>query len=838
MYLTEAINIINNYFNDNPVSKSLKITLYKEGLTPQIEQNELFLYYIKDEAGYGVGLLNLNTDDVPNEILKQLQTPKYLQKTGFELKSFNVNNLKKIFNDVLFLNKIFDVDVEKVFKGENNIKKENIINKRKIIKKELINFEKEIKFKEYLISRGIINFDKIKYYKIITKNDFGEEETGYYQPTTGPYSFAGYILKNNNFEKDKIGFDLPTIYKNNSNITIISEGQMDSFSYMKNNENLLINNGINISSSYIKNVKEIINKKNKILFLLDRDIAGLKHILNTFVKIDYSFYESFQKELKKLHYNIQLKIKKFINTDMFQNFLKEYQQYENTHPLKRKKLKINFQTYSTFNSNQVFQKHLKAGNFDFTVDKESINLNENYLLILLFQKQFKIPYNYFIEDEILKEYSNNIKQIIENKLKINIDIKYPKYGKDFNEELLFYLKELDNQINPDNTIFGKSNKKINILSNEEIKNIKQDNKIEYIKQLKKIIFSKDLFNKNLIINLNNQTEIKKEKTYENKALIYENKYMVYGIDETAMGNYAGPVIATITSADKKSIKNKLINDLNNDITFQNFINNIDNKQIKEKLKNIEININNISYKDLYFINKLNNVPKSLKNIYNFKLITDSKKLTRKQIKQINELINYLKENKLIKSKTIIKKCNEHKKVKQIQKEIFKELIQLPQPLTKEQKEKIQNSIEKRDKIIVIDGQNIGIDIKNNKIPIIFEPKADLNYFSVSLSSIIAKQEEINYIENISKKIETMIPNYLKNEEKEIINNYILNLRNSNAYGTENHINNLKKVIEINKKIPVIINYLKQVYRKNEIINELFNYIEEKTIIYNKKILSK
>jgi len=143
--------------------------------------------------------------------------------------------------------------------------------------------------------------------------------------------------------------------------------------------------------------------------------------------------------------------------------------------------------------------------------------------------------------------------------------------------------------------------------------------------------------------------------------------MVYGIDETAMGNYAGPVIATITSADKKSIKNKLINDLNNDITFQNFINNIDNKQIKEKLKNIEININNISYKDLYFINKLNNVPKSLKNIYNFKLITDSKKLTRKQIKQINELINYLKENKLIKSKTIIKKCNEHKKVKQITK---------------------------------------------------------------------------------------------------------------------------------------------------------------------------
>jgi len=43
-----------------------------------------------------------------------------------ELKSFNVNNLKKIL---------------KVFKGENNIKKENIINKRKIIKKELINFK-------------------------------------------------------------------------------------------------------------------------------------------------------------------------------------------------------------------------------------------------------------------------------------------------------------------------------------------------------------------------------------------------------------------------------------------------------------------------------------------------------------------------------------------------------------------------------------------------------------------------------------------------------------------------------------------------------------------------
>lgn len=842
-------------------------------------------YYTKQDASFGN--LNYNIDNLTDNEKNKLELYRLIEKKkGLNSVTFlNKKELIFLFNDVLVMNGMDTLDVNKILLEEENLQKDKTTfqeNDEKITETKKIIYNDEKDFELYLLKRGI---DPNKHFyisslfkKIETTNSYNEKQNYYGIECVYRNSFDGYKLPF--IEKAKIGFNSPTIINNNSKILYVSEGKFDLFEKYKNQKNidLLINNGINYSKFYFETLQD--KKYEKIKFLIDKDIPGIIFFMETIAKLNAKNEEIntfIEKQFILLNKKLLTILKDFSETEDFINFYETIKKVKKYNPIKRKSAVEEVKLLSLIDGNQFFEKYDTTRGFNIEIE-ENNKVIDTYHLILLFNEIFKLDKNFFLNSEIIKNHLDNLKPYLNN-----IDFEISEKTKDFNDETQIKISILDFYIQNENVkkqdiyIRNNINYKYNFnlsfeINREEFKNLKNDNINDYYKKINLLFEKIKIFDIEYINNIQYNIDIEKinsielENNSNEKELdkTIENDYNVYGIDEAGMGTSIGPLFTTIVYANQEDIKNYLLNELNN-LDFRNTIDNFNSYErkilnnLEEKILNNEIedfkqNFEKILKKNIF--NNLNSI-KPLYNLYCYSLINDSKKIDNEDILKLKDFIKELSDMSLIKFNLSISNVQYHDKIKDIQKKEFKNLISIPEKIGEDNKNKLIRNKEKlenieilsiknkivlnlinnflsKDKLIIIDGIDVlNKDYNREDIKIHFEPKADSKYFQVSLASIVSKSEQISFIKNLCLEIEKISDKIVNKETKDLITKFKNEINNNNGYFTERHKKVLIEICE-NKNIPEdLINLIKENYRINKATEPLLSNLKIQNLKNNK-----
>jgi ribonuclease HII len=211
------------------------------------------------------------------------------------------------------------------------------------------------------------------------------------------------------------------------------------------------------------------------------------------------------------------------------------------------------------------------------------------------------------------------------------------------------------------------------------------------------------------------------------------------------------------------------------------------------------------------------------------------------------------------------KVDYHYDIKKVQKEGFIALSEIPQKVNDELKTKLISSKDKieklqeekgilslknryilefiddslsKNKMVVIDGDDLLKELKREDIKIHFEPKADSKYSQVSLASIFSKAKQLEGIEKNVLELTSYVSKIKNTKLKSTLENLIHEIKNSKGYLTPKHIKTLEKVSDIETIPENIVSYLENIYRKNEKTTPLFKKISKnlKNISDNEIIL--
>jgi len=851
-------------------------------------------YYTKKDSSFGN--LNYSVENLTDEEKKRLELYKILEKKkGLSTVTFlTKKELIYLFNDILIMNGLNNYDVNKILLEEDDIIKDknSFQEEEKIVSVKELDIEKEKDFNLYLLKRGI---DPKKHPKIvslfktiITKKTY-ENEANTYIGINGFYknSFDGYKLPT--LEKAKIGFNSPTFISNDGRELYISEGKFDTFHFFKKNNyvDYLINNGIN----YSKFLFEVLDKKRyeKINFVVDKDIPGIIFYLETLQKLTRS--ESIQNEIEKgfvlLNKKLLTILKDFSETAVFQEKLKILNDFKNSNPLKRKKDSEGKRLLSLTEGNTYFEKYDSSKGFDILIEENNQLLDTHHLMMVLTDMVQTHKYS-FLHKDILEPELKKITDMFEGK----IDFLLSEKTKDFNDETQLKIKILDKCIQE------KSEKGILLLNsgaeciysstlklsdlNYDIINTLRNNSLKFYEKMNEFL---DTIEIDYSINHSIGFEIDKEKinsieldSYSSKELEETdlNNYMVYGIDEAGMGTAIGSLHMTLVYADKERIENHLLHDIHSNLMYQNAVNelgdfekniikNLENylleKNVPDFIKEFETMKKNRIFKD----SENSWILKPLENLYLFYKINDSKQLDNELILKISELMEELEKLSLLKKEYKDIKVDYHYDIKKVQKEGFIALSEIPQKVNDELKTKLISSKDKieklqeekgilslknryilefiddslsKNKMVVIDGDDLLKELKREDIKIHFEPKADSKYFQVSLASIFSKAKQLEGIEKNVLELTSYVSKIKNTKLKSTLENLIHEIKNSKGYLTPKHIKTLEKVSDIETIPENIVSYLENIYRKNEKTTPLFKKISKnlKNISDNEIIL--
>ena len=442
----------------------------------------------------------------------------------------------------------------------------------------------------------------------------------------------------------------------------------------------------------------------------------------------------------------------------------------------------------------------------------------------------------------------DINSIINAKTKLieNIQSIRQKKIKNDNENELLEITNLENSIDDNNH---------NLINSELSLNKNKEQKKELLKK-------KYILDKNFEIELsktekfnNDIIDIKKKIKY-NKKLLIDNSQSIKNIKENT----------------EKELKNL-------EIENNNFI-----KSNKEKLYNMLNNINEFKNKNVYdnnrLINKINKNQEVIKYYYNLNIKDYDKKLDNR-FKNVNNLINFLKQKNNLKNKKklnnkILKELyfkleGENEKLLLENERYFlqknKNIMMLKEELNKnnitkkiyfekiKELENDTNYINNKNKIILnnqkignLEKENIFLENETNINNKIFISK--INYYDYKYKNLINKFRNENLELNYKLELNFLKSNNLQNDFYIINNKLNNNTIIKNKY-FENKINDLKntknKDIEIYIKKNNIINlkireYHEQIYILSNILKKIpLNYelrkqqISDKISIINKKI---
>ena len=442
----------------------------------------------------------------------------------------------------------------------------------------------------------------------------------------------------------------------------------------------------------------------------------------------------------------------------------------------------------------------------------------------------------------------DINSIINAKTKLieNIQSIRQKKIKNDNENELLEITNLENSIDDNNH---------NLINSELSLNKNKEQKKELLKK-------KYILDKNFEIELsktekfNNDIIDIKNKIKYNKKLLIDNSQSIKNIKENT----------------EKELKNL-------EIENNNFI-----KSNKEKLYNMLNNINEFKNKNVYdnnrLINKINKNQEVIKYYYNLNIKDYDKKLDNR-FKNVNNLINFLKQKNNLKNKKklnnkILKELyfkleGENEKLLLENERYFlqknKNIMMLKEELNKnnitkkiyfekiKELENDTNYINNKNKIILnnqkignLEKENIFLENETNINNKIFISK--INYYDYKYKNLINKFRNENLELNYKLELNFLKSNNLQNDFYIINNKLNNNTIIKNKY-FENKINDLKntknKDIEIYIKKNNIINlkireYHEQIYILSNILKKIpLNYelrkqqISDKISIINKKI---
>ena len=442
----------------------------------------------------------------------------------------------------------------------------------------------------------------------------------------------------------------------------------------------------------------------------------------------------------------------------------------------------------------------------------------------------------------------DINSIINAKTKLieNIQSIRQKKIKNDNENELLEITNLENSIDDNNH---------NLINSELSLNKNKEQKKELLKK-------KYILDKNFEIELsktekfNNDIIDIKNKIKYNKKLLIDNSQSIKNIKENT----------------EKELKNL-------EIENNNFI-----KSNKEKLYNMLNNINEFKNKNVYdnnrLINKINKNQEVIKYYYNLNIKDYDKKLDNR-FKNVNNLINFLKQKNNLKNKKklnnkILKELyfkleGENEKLLLENERYFlqknKNIMMLKEELNKnnitkkiyfekiKELENDTNYINNKNKIILnnnkiknLEKENIFLENETNINNKIFISK--INYYDYKYKNLINKFRNENLELNYKLELNFLKSNNLQNDFYIINNKLNNNTIIKNKY-FENKINdfikNKNKDIEIYIKKNNIINlkireYHEQIYILSNILKKIpLNYelrkqqISDKISIINKKI---
>lgn len=858
MEFRQALENVTTYLDKENLFYPLIITEYREGMIPQTEHNEIFLYYINNAGTMGQGLFNRV---IPQGLDIDKRELKFKSKSHLEMQTFNVYTLEMILNDVLIINGIYNVDAKKIIQGNDDIskfvaKKEKEI--KKVTKLNTLDDDVSNKFKEYLYSHGIV--DTTPYFKVEFVDELNKKQVGFYIDTTTYNTYAGFLYNptTNTFQKDKVNGDSPTIsIKDNELGIIIGEGQKDVFSLINENSSFIINNGIYGHKKTIENLMPYVESQKGIVFLVDKDLAGVYFIYET---LDKMYPEKgIKSDFNYFHEQIFNHLNKYLTSDQFKEFIEKLNEYKNMSPVEKIMTGIN-PKFDSLLEDSFFTTFYSKNTFSF---KGSEDFNLTYKMILLLSEHLNVPKASFFPYEIIK--NSFEKTLNTHLLNENIFIETPLIGKDFNEHYQKLLMTLDKLIDNNSTYFKdylphyQLKSTIQLLSPieiEQLKIIKENESIEmYIKALKEIIQKKQMLYKDYFelttsnpfneltyekyvapIEVKESVSNDEEKTL--KPLLDEKtleNYMVYGIDEAGMGSMVGPLSSAIAYIDETLfstyLKEQVLSDTNvvgEDLQKVRMVieTNTDKNKIKKELS---------SFMNKHLDDK--DMPNSLKNFYLYTLIGDSKELNNNQIYAVMEM---MKQTNLARIEHRYGNVHNHGEIKQAQKKLFDILSSIPTLLGQDEiakfngiKEKTDTStiagklrykllddITTKEKLIIIDGNSTEQAVKTPH-QTHFEPKADGLYFQVGLASIVSKYYQLEAIKTITQEFEKVATKITVPEDKKLIETLIGEISSSKGYPTPRHIKAFNDIQPLLLKYPSLEEIMIKSYRNNVQTQDMF-----------------
>lgn len=853
---------INTFVNEK-IELNYPFKIYPQYVS-MAETTNFFIKFYNYKSGC-FGNLVYDTEHLSEEKKEKLILQKKLDlKRGLNSGIFlKKEDLVYLLNDILFINEIYNIDPVKVILDKDNyIKKEKVVEEEEITEIKRIDLSNS-EYKNYFLNRGI-NLDKNENKKDYFRKSFVEHNfkllttKNKLNNTIKEYlaikciyknSFDGYLLPK--YEKAKIGFNSPTLYIKDSDKISIFEGKMDVLTVANYDSDIFLNNGINYNKYLFSTLEKNYKEKN---FYLDKDMPGIIFFLETIGNL-YKEDKKIEEIFYTLNKKLLLILDEFTKTEIFKNFYDNYRNIKKENPIKRKKNPF-FQIFEKIKNNEYFDKF--NTNLKFKINLNDNKILDTYNLILLFNDIFELNKDELFPEKILSEELSKIKELDKS-----INFYFPnKFMKDFNDEFRRKMKIIDRHItdkeeeNYNFVIEPKisENEKIrlyNLRNNDindykkEIINIIDNSFINYFETYKfKVNFNK-IEERFLNLDLEESNfEIENNENYNN---------IIYGIDETGIGKVLGSIFVTMTYANKNYINDFLIENINNNLQYREYLNELNNNKLflldKDIVENKNCELNRIKTLLKNFNEDEKENLKPLFDYYYYLSITDSKKLNDDMINNIYNLLKELEKNLLLNirtEKTFIKNIE---KVKTEQKKSFIDLINSIPEMNEESREiyqykkdtlenesknyklsrkdkiklKLLTDVLIKDKKIIIDGENILYNKNLRKdINIIFEPKADFNYFEVSLSSIISRTEELIENNEIVKNIYDFSNNEKNEKNKEILINLANNIKNSKGYWTENHKNCFLEVLSLKNLNKNCINYLKSIYRNTKVTKDLFD----------------